>query len=418
MIKLLAFARQPVDADKAASSEQSCFKSWKRWERHFGGHEALIELGRTVRFLIESGRASFLHAGGFLNAHVAEYAPRTATSENMLIIADRNSECVPVSIRVPKIGILLHVPSGALRTTQFLMEVRGRIIEQGVGLPWLSVFACNDDMVAVLGRGVREILCALKTEAALLSGLRVVDCIYPFDRSAPILSDIFVPSAGAEGPYRLAVTPRTLLPEALELASAEGLELSPQRFVSSISVCRLWDGTFGVACLPRTAWHPAEEPQSWDAKLASSPEGTADRRLVHRLQEWHARLGICLCDTKVALCVTDVDSWRAAWLAVGGVVVESHEADIYVIDSGQKVDEGLAGFGKSSATAAIAIASFAVGKRGGKAARAGAMVAGLKKLTAGMRMSTHHFLSNRDIERTIYLQKSDMLGKSPNECAM
>ena len=93
---------------------------------------------------------------------------------------------------------------------------------------------------------------------------------------------------------------------------SSGIELSPQHFNTSITaraspcwillhaahvpwsyvglqtrkVRRLWDGSLGVACLARSAWHPGEEPQSWLPISDGSLDGQAATklRLVDRLR--------------------------------------------------------------------------------------------------------------------------------------
>ena len=142
----------------------------------------MIEMGREVRQLLEAGRANILEKLGYCT-ELLEYAPALTTSENMVIVAQKppvDSPRVAFSAwsALPKVGVLLEAPNAAARVTQFLMEVRGQVLDTGA-LPFLATFACSDDTVAVLGTDELEVIAALRRHALLMVQLRVVTRIYP-----------------------------------------------------------------------------------------------------------------------------------------------------------------------------------------------------------------------------------------------
>ncbi|CAE7153339.1 trm13, partial [Symbiodinium pilosum] len=401
LIKLLAVARLRVDQDGSSSSDSS-FKSWQRWEHTFGGRKAMIEIGREVRQLLEAGRAKILELQGY-STELLQYAPAHTTSENIVIVAMKpTSALVGIQNALPKVGVLLEAPSAAARVTQFLMEVRGQILDRSGALPFLAAFACSEDSVAVLGTDAMEVVAALRQHALLMVQLRIVTRIYPFSLAVDSVEDVPLSPAGVKPPFRLAVSPRGLLEEILARAKADDIELSPQRFNASITVRRLWDGSLGVACLPRGCWHPGEEPQSW---IASDGGQVAQKlpsiqRLSFRLEEWRDRLGISFRNRRVR-----VHSPHAEWLQIlekeGIEVLEGADVDVLIVDNGRSFQRGIDEFKQSMAQIAVAVLPVA-DCRGGKAARASQLLNEVSKAISqtGARMSAHHLLSNRDQERT------------------
>ena len=141
----------------------------------------MIEIGREVRQLLEAGRARILEELGY-STELLQYAPAHTTSENLVIIAEKPTVAVssPQGLNaLPKVGVLLEAPSAAVRVTQFLMEVRGQVLDNTDVLPFLAAFACSDDSVAVIGKDVLEVISALREHALLMVQLRVVTRVYP-----------------------------------------------------------------------------------------------------------------------------------------------------------------------------------------------------------------------------------------------
>ena len=144
----------------------------------------MIEIGREVRQLLEAGRARILQELGY-STELLQYAPAHTTSENLVIVAEKPAVAVvAVSSQkgldaLPKVGVLLEAPSAALRVAQFLVEVRGQVLDNTDVLPFLAAFACSDDSVAVIGKDVLEVISALREHALLMVQLRVVTRIYP-----------------------------------------------------------------------------------------------------------------------------------------------------------------------------------------------------------------------------------------------
>mmetsp|Transcript_36216 Transcript_36216/g.117070 ORF Transcript_36216/g.117070 Transcript_36216/m.117070 type:complete len:617 (-) Transcript_36216:37-1887(-) len=404
LIKLLAVSRLPLDTTGDLAAER-CFSSWRRWESTFGGRAAMLGLGRRARLLIEEGRAELLRAAGF-HAQVVEYAPATSTSENMLIIAESAPKGVPAAIRMPRSGLILHADGGALRVAQYLMELRGAAAAQGGDLLWLSIVPCSDDAVAILGLDVEHLLASVKENAALLAQLRVVSNIYPFSSSVLSLDELPFPPQ-VQGPFRLAVTPRSLMSKVLEMASAAGMELSPKQFSATVSVCRLWDGSLGYSCLPRGTWNPVEDLRSWEAcPLQLQGEEAAVCRILYRLEEWRSRLGVIVSGAGVLLHTHQEEAWRKALEASGAKLASAHEASIVIVDWKRSFSDGLALLAESPAPLAIAVIPIAVAAKqgGGKASRASQMLEEVGRTLSGKRLSAHHLLSNRDQERTIVLR--------------
>lgn len=397
LIKLLAVARLKFDQDASGSGTASdkSFKSWQRWEHTFGGRKAMIEIGREVRQLLEAGRARILEELGY-STELLQYAPAHTTSENLVIIAEKPTVAVssPQGLNaLPKVGVLLEAPSAAVRVTQFLMEVRGQVLDNTDVLPFLAAFACSDDSVAVIGKDVLEVISALREHALLMVQLRVVTRVYPFSFAVGSLEEVPLKSQGVEPPFRLAVSPRALLDGVLAKATDQGVELSPQHFNASITVRRLWDGSLGVACLPRSVWHPGEEPQSWT--LGSDSDGGQEKKLLSshrlrfRLREWQQRLGVSLRGQRAR-----VHSPQAEWLQalqMEGIVVSGEvDADVLIVDCGRSFQRGFEDFKQCTAQMALAIVPVAEG-RGGRAARASQVLVEVSKVVGkiGTRMSAH-----------------------------
>ena len=139
----------------------------------------MIEIGREVRQLLEAGRAKILELQGY-STELLQYAPAHTTSENIVIVAMKpTSALVGIQNALPKVGVLLEAPSAAARVTQFVMEVRGQILDRSGALPFLAAFACSEDSVAVLGTDAMEVVAALRQHALLMAQLRIVTRIYP-----------------------------------------------------------------------------------------------------------------------------------------------------------------------------------------------------------------------------------------------
>eukprot|EP00444_Apocalathium_aciculiferum_P011864 CAMPEP_0183477690 /NCGR_PEP_ID=MMETSP0370-20130417/168626_1 /TAXON_ID=268820 /ORGANISM="Peridinium aciculiferum, Strain PAER-2" /LENGTH=190 /DNA_ID=CAMNT_0025670609 /DNA_START=13 /DNA_END=583 /DNA_ORIENTATION=- len=150
---------------------------------------------------------------------------------------------------MPRSGLILHADGGALRVAQYLMELRGAAATQGGDLLWLSIVPCSDDGVAILGLDVEHLLSSVKEHAALLAKLRVVSNIYLFSSSVLSLDELPFPPQ-VQGPFRLAVTPRSLMSKVLEMASAAGMELSPKQFAP-----RFQSAVFGMEAWATLAFH-------------------------------------------------------------------------------------------------------------------------------------------------------------------
>ena len=131
----------------------------------------MIEIGREVRQLLEAGRARILQELGY-STELLQYAPAHTTSENLVIVAEKPAVAV-VAVSSQK-GL-----DAALRVAQFLVEVRGQVLDNTDVLPFLAAFACSDDSVAVIGKDVLEVISALREHALLMVQLRVVTRIYP-----------------------------------------------------------------------------------------------------------------------------------------------------------------------------------------------------------------------------------------------
>ena len=143
----------------------------------------MTDVGHEVRQLLEAGRASMLAKLGY-STELLQYAPSHATSENIVIAAAKPRSESPYSQTsapnaLPKVGVLLETPSAASRVTQFLMEVRGQVLEQTGTMPFLATFACSDDSAVVLGTSEMEVVSALRRHAMLLVQLRIVTRIFP-----------------------------------------------------------------------------------------------------------------------------------------------------------------------------------------------------------------------------------------------
>lgn len=301
----------------------ACECASKRWGalRALGSQKVWL-LGRTVRRILEEGRAEVLRELGF-HVKLVAYVPDTITPDNLLLIASRAPPtALPTTLPmapsrgfIPDSGVFLHLTdtqhnkAGGFpsRVVDYILELRGAAALQGhsiVQTAWTAEIDVKhgeetqpETLVVVRGHPLQ--IAQLLSSDATLS--RAVDQMIPYDSSSATLEELSAAVQAREGkvPVRVISCPGKTLAPRVVAALPESL-LSPTEFTGVLSVLQWRDeegveqGDYLWSLLGRGDWDPrawraTNEAAGIDVSHIPSKKRLAARSVGHHLTECATR---------------------------------------------------------------------------------------------------------------------------------